>query len=158
MKLARLHIVELVAHEVDIEWRDDIRRAGPAADLAVLRVGDAGQKVDQPAGDRRIGLFQVEEHGAAIAQMLRDLGHAVKAVGRDEHDRQLARGGNVHDLAALRTGGVIASPFVQMSQTFQKQANLLWYEIFDIVKQNCTTKFDGTPQDDLMEQLLSSRK
>ena len=38
------------------------------------------------------------------------------------------------------------------------QANLLWYEIFDIVKQNCTTKFDGTPQDDLMEQLLSSRK
>ena len=52
----------------------------------------------------------------------------------------------------------IASPFVQMSQTFQKQANLLWYEIFDIVKQNCTTKFDGTPQDDLMEQLLSSRK
>ena len=56
------------------------------------------------------------------------------------------------------TGGVIASPFVQMSQTFQKQANLLWYEIFDIVKQNCTTKIDGTPQDDLMEQLLSSRK
>ena len=56
------------------------------------------------------------------------------------------------------TGGVIASPFVQMSQTFQKQANLLWYEIFDIVKQNCTTKFDGTPQDDLTEQLLSSRK
>ena len=56
------------------------------------------------------------------------------------------------------TGGVIASPFVQMSQTFQKQANLLWYEIFDIVKQNCTTKFDGTPQDDLREQLLSSRK
>ena len=56
------------------------------------------------------------------------------------------------------TGGVIASPFVQMSQTFQKQANLLWYEIFDIVKQNCTTKFDGTPQDDLMEQLLSNRK
>ncbi len=56
------------------------------------------------------------------------------------------------------TGGVIASPFVQMSQTFQKQANLLWYEIFDIVKQNCTTKFDGSPQDDLMEQLLSRRK
>ena len=49
------------------------------------------------------------------------------------------------------TGGVIASPFVQMSQTFQKQANLLWYEIFDIVKQNCTTKFDGTPQDDMKE-------
>lgn len=56
------------------------------------------------------------------------------------------------------TGSVIASPFVQMSQTFQKQANQLWYEIFDIVKQNCTTKFDGSPQDDMMEQLLSGRK
>ncbi|RJX22339.1 MAG: terminase [Ammonifex sp.] len=56
------------------------------------------------------------------------------------------------------TGGAIASPFVQMSQSFQKQANLLWYEIFDIVKQNCTTAFVGNPQDDVMERLLSTRK
>ena len=56
------------------------------------------------------------------------------------------------------TGGAITSPFVQMSQSFQKQANLLWYEIFDIVKQNCTTAFVGNPQDDLMEALLQGRK
>lgn len=56
------------------------------------------------------------------------------------------------------TGGAIASPFVQMSQSFQKQANLIWYEIFDIVKQNCTTAYVGNPQDDIMEALLSSRK
>ncbi len=56
------------------------------------------------------------------------------------------------------TGGAIASPFVQMSQSFQKQANLIWYEIFDIVKQNCTTAFIGNPQDDIMEALLSGRK
>jgi len=56
------------------------------------------------------------------------------------------------------TGGAIASPFVQMSQSFQKQANLLWYEIFDIVKQNCATAFVGNPQDDIMEALLSGRK
>lgn len=56
------------------------------------------------------------------------------------------------------TGGVITSPFVQMSQSFQKQANLVWYEIFDIVKQNCTTAFVGNPQDDIMEALLSGRK
>ena len=36
------------------------------------------------------------------------------------------------------TGGVIASPFVQMSQQFQKNANLIWYEIYGIVKENCT--------------------
>lgn len=56
------------------------------------------------------------------------------------------------------TGGAITSPFVQMSQSFQKQANLIWYEIFDIVKQNCTTAFVGNPQDDIMEALLSGRK
>ena len=56
------------------------------------------------------------------------------------------------------TGGSIASPFVQMGQAFQKQSNLLWYEIFDIVKQNCTTTFSGYPQEDRMEQLLRSRK
>ena len=56
------------------------------------------------------------------------------------------------------TGGAITSPFVQMSQSFQKQANLIWYEIFDIVKQNCTTAYIGNPQDDIMEALLSGRK
>lgn len=56
------------------------------------------------------------------------------------------------------TGGAISSPFVQMSQSFQKQANLIWYEIFDIVKQNCATAFVGNPQDDIMEALLSGRK
>ena len=56
------------------------------------------------------------------------------------------------------TDGAITSPFVQMSQSFQKQANLLWYEIFDIVKQNCTTTFMSNPQDDIMEALLSGRR
>ncbi|HAA3488459.1 TPA_asm: terminase, partial [Listeria monocytogenes] len=56
------------------------------------------------------------------------------------------------------TGGVVTSPFVTMSQSFQKQANLLWYEIFDIVKQNCTTDFEGSPNDDMMERLLRSKK
>lgn len=35
--------------------------------------------------------------------------------------------------------------------------NLLWYEIFDVVKQNSTTAFEGSPQDDAMEKLLRSR-
>ena len=55
------------------------------------------------------------------------------------------------------TGGAITSPFVQMSQSFQKQANLLWYELFDIVKQNCTMAFVGNPQDDMMGRLLAAR-
>ena len=56
------------------------------------------------------------------------------------------------------TGGTIANPFVQMSISFQKQANLLWYEIFDIVKQNCTTEFVDTHLNDDMKLLLTVRK
>ena len=56
------------------------------------------------------------------------------------------------------TGGAIASPFVSMSQSFQKQANLIWYEIFDIVKQNTTTAFIGSPQDEMMERLLRTEE
>ena len=51
------------------------------------------------------------------------------------------------------TGGVIASPFIQMSSSFQKTANLIWYEIYDIVKQNCTEYFEEESNDP-MERLL----
>ena len=56
------------------------------------------------------------------------------------------------------TGAAIANPFVQMSISFQKQANIIWYEIFDIVKQNCTTDFSDAPQDNAMELLLTARR
>lgn len=55
------------------------------------------------------------------------------------------------------TGGVISSPFVQMSQQYQKSANLIWYEIYDIVKQNCTEVFDDSPND-TMELLLRAKR
>lgn len=55
------------------------------------------------------------------------------------------------------TGGVIASPFVQMSQQYQKSANLIWYEIYDIVKQNCTEVFEDSPND-TMELLLRAKR
>lgn len=56
------------------------------------------------------------------------------------------------------TGAAIASPFVAMSQSFSKQANTLWYEIFDVVKANCLTDYSGpTPADNIMERLLQAR-
>ena len=55
------------------------------------------------------------------------------------------------------TGGVMESPFVKMSQQFQKSANLIWYEIFSVVKQNCTTEFVEDPHD-TMELLLRARR
>lgn len=56
------------------------------------------------------------------------------------------------------TGAAIASPFVAMSQSFGKQANVYWYEIYEIVKGACTTDYSGsTPGDDMMERLLKAR-
>ncbi len=57
------------------------------------------------------------------------------------------------------TGAAIASPYVQMSQTYLKQVNQCWYQIYQIVKDNCSVEYGGAnPHDDLMERLLTARK
>lgn len=57
------------------------------------------------------------------------------------------------------TGAACASPFVAMAQNYQKQVNAIWYQIFQVVKENCSVDFSGaTPQDDVMERLLRSRQ
>lgn len=49
----------------------------------------------------------------------------------------------------------IASPYVSMGLSFLKQANILWLQIYQIVKENCETPLGGSnPNDDLMERLL----
>lgn len=57
------------------------------------------------------------------------------------------------------TGNAIQSPYVAMSQTYMSQTNRLWYEIFQIVKENCAADYTGVnPQDDVMERLLTARR
>ncbi|MDE1472141.1 P27 family phage terminase small subunit [Eubacterium limosum] len=57
------------------------------------------------------------------------------------------------------TGNAIASPYVAMSQQYMKQVNQLWFQIYQIVKENCTVEYQGgTPQDDVMERLLRTRR
>ena len=56
------------------------------------------------------------------------------------------------------TGAAITSPYVTMSQNYLKQTNQCWYQIYQIVKENCSTEYGvATPHDDLMERLLSAR-
>ena len=56
------------------------------------------------------------------------------------------------------TGAAIASPFVVMSQSFSKQANVYGYEIYEIVRATSTREYAGSsPGDDLMERLPQSR-
>jgi ribosomal protein S3AE len=46
-----------------------------------------------------------------------------------------------------------------MGQNYMNQTNRLWFEIFQIVKENCTGDYKGAnPQDDVMERLLSARR
>ena len=54
----------------------------------------------------------------------------------------------------------IPSPFVNIGINYMNQANRLWNEIFQIVKENCSTDYSSgpNPQDDLMERLLRSRE
>ena len=56
------------------------------------------------------------------------------------------------------TGNAIASPNVSMSRDYMKQVNQCWYQIYQIVRENCSTEYGASPQDDLMENLLRARK
>ena len=57
------------------------------------------------------------------------------------------------------TGNAQRSPYVAMALDYMAQTNRLWMEIFQIVKENCSSEFGGeTPQDGLMEKLLMARK
>ena len=57
------------------------------------------------------------------------------------------------------TDNAIASPYVSMSRDYMKQSSQLWFQIFQVVKENNATTYQGsTPQDDVMERLLRSRK
>jgi hypothetical protein len=61
-------------------------------------------------------------------------------------------------LAKKPTGTVFSSPYVTMAREYMKQANLAWYQIYQVVKENCTVDLgDKSPQDDVMERLLTAR-
>ena len=53
----------------------------------------------------------------------------------------------------------IPSPFINIGINYMNQAVRLRNEIFQIIKENCSTEYsEATPQDGLMERLLRARK
>ena len=56
------------------------------------------------------------------------------------------------------TGAPIASPFTQLEQQYQKQAFVLWNDIWETIKQNCMKPYDGLMAIDPMEALLSAQE
>jgi hypothetical protein len=56
------------------------------------------------------------------------------------------------------TGAACQSPFVAMGQSYRKQMLNIWFQIYQIVRENCFTEFGRQSlKDDPMEQLLSGR-
>ncbi len=53
------------------------------------------------------------------------------------------------------TGNAIASPYVAMSQQYMKQSNQIWYQIYQVVKDNSATDIRSSPHEDMMERILS---
>ncbi len=46
-----------------------------------------------------------------------------------------------------------------MAQNYMKQSNQMWAMLYQIVKENCSTEYQGaTPQDSVMERLLRARE
>ena len=57
------------------------------------------------------------------------------------------------------TGNAMQSPYVAMGQNYMKQVNQAWFQIYQIVRENAASGLSGaSPQDDLMERLLSARR
>lgn len=57
------------------------------------------------------------------------------------------------------TGNPIPSPYINIGINYMNQANRLWSEIYQIVKENSSAEPNGkNSQDDLMERLLRARK
>ena len=56
------------------------------------------------------------------------------------------------------TGGAMQSPYIDAELKYQKQASVVWYEIFQVVKENNLTPYEGMPTGDGMEQLIFGSK
>ncbi|MGI6593681.1 MAG: terminase [Christensenellales bacterium] len=56
------------------------------------------------------------------------------------------------------TGSPIASPYVSMGINFLKQANIIWNQIFQIVKENSSVAVESSnPNDEIMARLLRGK-
>lgn len=57
------------------------------------------------------------------------------------------------------TGVPIASPLVNISATYMSQTERLWATIYEVVRENCSSDYEGAnPQENVMEQLLKAHQ
>ena len=65
----RRSLLQLVAAHVDVAGRNDISIVRDALQVAVYRISDAGQEVEQAARRLLVRLLEVEDDGAAVYEI-----------------------------------------------------------------------------------------
>ena len=138
--------------------------------------GEANGKEDLIACTRGpdLGLFHtvLAVHDADIFPVFGDpkgilaSGHSREESIRLLHDLRLAAGligglRAVQDFFCVHVGQPFGECIGKLGFDlfFFLQANQLWYQIYQVVKENCSEGYSGAnPQDDVMERLLRSRK
>ena len=56
------------------------------------------------------------------------------------------------------TGNAIASPYVQMSQSYMKQITQIWYQIYQVIRDKGNADVDEMDEQDIMMARLLNMK
>ena len=56
------------------------------------------------------------------------------------------------------TGNAMQSPYVAMSQNYMKQTNQLWFQIYQIVRDNGNADIEELDEQDIMMEALLKQK
>ena len=136
-----LLVVDPISATTISDLQKDIKKNQSQLKNAQQQISDA-QSAQEGIGE------EIEEIDAELVSLITDINLIEEAISENGF---LAK----HPT----TGNAIPSPYVSMSQSFSKQANNLWFQIYQVVRENCSGEYKGvTPHDDMMERLLNARR
>ena len=101
-------LVDEIAQDIYIVRSDNKSAVGHFFNLAILRIGDAAQKVHQTAGDIFVSLFKIEHNRALFTQMVGYLGRVFKLFRFYQYNSKLRGCIDIDDFitGASKTGDI----------------------------------------------------
>ena len=79
--------------------------------------------------------------------------------GHQYHIEETRKKTGVDYVVVVMSGDYVQRGEPAIADKYMTQANRLWAEIYQIIRENCTSEYTGaSPQDDVMERLLRARK
>ena len=124
------------------EWLNDKTKNTQRESVAAKVYEDTWLWLKERRCEHLVTKEQIEQYSASVARYI-----------------QCEEGISVFGLLAKHptTNMPIASPYVSMSDKFLKRANLLWAQIFQIIKENCEVPIARDPNDEVMLKLLMGK-